>query len=170
MALSWMDDIYKIRNFLVPPASGSGKNAYSADASSTPLDVTDAPESDEIVVVDFLLIGLSTTAAVVSLYEESNATPPGGAVVGGLDRWGSDGPIVWHSETAGLDYWHTDGIWSDYQSGSEPEALFSMPIGQNSFLEIPKEAIFKLLTAGKKLQLKTSVAAPVYTYCASHGE
>ena len=123
MALSWMDDIYKIRNFLVPPASGSGKKAYSADASSTPLDVTDAPESDEIVVVDFLLIGLSTTAAVVSLYEESNAT-----------------------------------------------ALFSMPIGQNSYLKIPKEAIFKLATAGKKLQLKTSTAAPVYTYCTSRGE
>ena len=33
---------------------------------------------------------------------------------GGLDRWGPDGPIVWHSENAGLDYWHTDGIWSDY--------------------------------------------------------
>lgn len=118
-----MEDIYKIRDFLVPPITGSGKKAYSADASSTPLDVTDAPESDEIVVVDFLLIGLSTTAAVVSLYEESNAT-----------------------------------------------ALFSMPIGQNSSLKIPKEAIFKLATAGKKLQLKTSAAAPVYTYCASHGE
>lgn len=124
MALSnWMEDIYKIRDFLVPPITGAGKKAYSADASSTPLDVTDAPESDEIVVVDFLLIGLSTTAAVVSLYEESNAT-----------------------------------------------ALFSMPIGQNSYLKIPKEAIFKLATAGKKLQLKTSAAAPVYTYCASHGE
>jgi len=32
---------------------------------------------------------------------------------GGLDRWGSDGPVVWHSETASLDYWHTDGIWSN---------------------------------------------------------
>ncbi len=124
MALSnWMEDIYKIRDFLVPPITGSGKKAYSADASSTPLDVTDAPAAGKVVVVDFLLIGLSTTAAVVSLYEESNAT-----------------------------------------------ALFSMPIGQNSFLKIPKEAIFKLLTAGKKLQLKTSTAAPVYTYCASHGE
>ncbi len=40
---------------------------------------------------------------------------------GGLDRWHVDGPVVWHSETASLDYWHTDGIWSDYQSGSEPE-------------------------------------------------
>ncbi len=118
-----MDDIYKIRDFLVPQISGSGKKAYSADASSTPLDVTDAPATGKVVVVDYLLIGLSTTAAVVSLYEEDNAT-----------------------------------------------ALFSMPIGQNSSLRIPKEAIFKLLTAGKKLQLKTSAAAPVYTYCASHGE
>jgi len=40
---------------------------------------------------------------------------------GGLDRWHVDGPVVWHSETASLNYWHTDGIWSDYQSGSEPE-------------------------------------------------
>jgi len=33
---------------------------------------------------------------------------------GGLDRWGPDGPIVWHSETSGLDRWHADGVWSDY--------------------------------------------------------
>lgn len=34
---------------------------------------------------------------------------------GGLDRWGSDGPVVWHGETSGLDYWGSDGICSDYQ-------------------------------------------------------
>ena len=37
---------------------------------------------------------------------------------GGLDRWGSDGPIVWHSETSGLDYWCADSIFSDYQAAA----------------------------------------------------
>ena len=41
---------------------------------------------------------------------------------GGLDMWGSDGPIVWHSETAGLDCWHVDGIWSDYHAAGVPSA------------------------------------------------
>ena len=43
------------------------------------------------------------------------------ATDGSLSLWGANGPVVWHSETSGLDLWHTDGIWSDYQSGSEPE-------------------------------------------------
>ena len=37
---------------------------------------------------------------------------------GGLDRWGSDGPVVWHSETSDLGYWGKDGIFSDYQVAS----------------------------------------------------
>ena len=40
---------------------------------------------------------------------------------GSLSLWGSNGPVVWHSETSGLDLWGKDGIYSDYQSGSEPE-------------------------------------------------
>ena len=43
---------------------------------------------------------------------------------GGLDRWGSNGPMVWHSENSGLDRWHVDGVWSDYQAapaGGDPE-------------------------------------------------
>jgi len=35
---------------------------------------------------------------------------------GSLDRWGADGPVIWHSETSGLDRWGKDGVWSDYQA------------------------------------------------------
>ena len=36
------------------------------------------------------------------------------ATDGSLSLWGANGPVVWHSETSGLDLWHVDGIWSDY--------------------------------------------------------
>lgn len=38
------------------------------------------------------------------------------ATDGGLDRWGNNGPVVWHSETSGLDLWGKDGVYSDYQA------------------------------------------------------
>ena len=38
------------------------------------------------------------------------------ATDGSLGLWGSNGPVVWHSETSGLDYWYSDGIYSDYKT------------------------------------------------------
>jgi len=38
------------------------------------------------------------------------------ATDGGLDRWGGDGPVIWHSETSGLGYWYAGGIYSDYKA------------------------------------------------------
>ena len=35
---------------------------------------------------------------------------------GSLGLWGSNGPVVWHSETSGLGYWYAGGIYSDYKA------------------------------------------------------
>lgn len=36
------------------------------------------------------------------------------AIDGSLSLWGSRGPVVWHSETSGLGYWYSGGVYSDY--------------------------------------------------------
>ena len=38
------------------------------------------------------------------------------ATDGALSLWGSNGPVVWHSETSGLGYWYAGGIYSDYKA------------------------------------------------------
>jgi len=38
------------------------------------------------------------------------------AIDGSLGLWGSNGPVVWHSETSGLGYWYAGGIYSDYKA------------------------------------------------------
>ena len=92
---------------------------YSADASSTALDVA-TPTTGKKIIVDDLHIGV-TTACVISLYEESNAT-----------------------------------------------AIWAMPIAANSPYVLTTRDLIRLVTASKKLQLKTSVTAPVYTNCLYH--
>lgn len=43
---------------------------------------------------------------------------------GSLSLWSRNGPVVWHSETSGLDYWGSEGAFSDYQTsaGGKPPA------------------------------------------------
>jgi hypothetical protein len=93
---------------------------YSADASSTPLDVA-TPTSGKTLVMDDIHIGLSTVDAIVSLYEESNAT-----------------------------------------------ALWTLPLTAGIPFVFTPRNLFPLVTASKKLQLKTNVAAPIYTWCSYH--
>ena len=38
------------------------------------------------------------------------------ATDGSLGLWGSNGPVVWHSETSGLGYWCAGGIYSEYKA------------------------------------------------------
>ena len=38
------------------------------------------------------------------------------ATDGSLSLWGSNGPVVWHSETSGLGYWCSGGVYSDYKA------------------------------------------------------
>jgi hypothetical protein len=93
---------------------------YSADASSTPLDVA-TPTSGKTLIVDDIHIGLSAVDATVSLYEESNST-----------------------------------------------ALWTMPLSAGIPFVFTPRNLFSLVTASKKIQLKTNVAAPVYTWCSYH--
>jgi hypothetical protein len=94
---------------------------YSADASSTALDVATPSGVGKLIIADDIHIGLSTTDAIVSLYEESNAT-----------------------------------------------ALWTMPLTAGFPFVFTARDLFPLVTAGKKLQLKTSIAAPVYTWISYH--
>jgi hypothetical protein len=93
---------------------------YSANCSSTPLDMA-TPTSGKTLVMDDIHIGLSTVDAIVSLYEESNAT-----------------------------------------------ALWTLPLTAGIPFVFTPRNLFSLVTASKKLQLKTNVAAPVYTWCSYH--
>lgn len=92
---------------------------YSADASSTALDVA-TPTSGKKLIIDDLHIGVTTTC-IVSLYEESNAT-----------------------------------------------AKWSIPLAANSPYVLTTRDLLRLPTSSKKLQLKTNIAAPVYTNCLYH--
>ncbi len=49
------------------------------------------------------------------------------ATDGSLSIWGSNGPVVWHSETSGLDLWHVDGIYSDYKVGEDGGGTAKIP-------------------------------------------
>lgn len=48
------------------------------------------------------------------------------ATDGSLSLWGANGPVVWHSETSGLSYWYSGGVYSDYQTASSPPASASV--------------------------------------------
>ena len=52
------------------PSKGKG---YSADCSSTAIDVTSAPASGQKIIVDDLIVHV-VTACTISIFEESNAT------------------------------------------------------------------------------------------------
>lgn len=37
-------------------------------------------------------------------------------VDGTLSLWGANGPVVWHSETSGVNMWYYGGVYSDYKA------------------------------------------------------
>ena len=58
---------------------------------------------------------LSTgTWSSISIYVAGSDGVSG--VADSLGLWGSNGPVVWHSETSGLGYWYAGGIYSDYKA------------------------------------------------------